>query len=74
MEPQHSEDCRRDPEVQVILDREAETFCGRHSSELSRLIEAGREVLYTPGNVQRVLHNASRQFKIDPEHGRSDLH
>ena len=72
------EDCRRDPEVQREMDREAEVL--REDQAVLRVImknrEAGRESdesSYAPGNIRRVVHNAIRQFKID--RGKpSDLH
>jgi len=78
LEPDILEDCRRDPEVQLILDREAESL--REDQAVLRVVmanrEAGRESdesSYAPGNIRRVLHNASRQFKIDKGQP-SDLH
>lgn len=72
------EDCRSDPEVQLMLDREAETL--REDQAILRIImanrEAGRESddsSYAPGNVRRTLQNAMRQFRIDRSQP-SDLH
>jgi DNA-directed RNA polymerase II subunit RPB1 len=72
------EDCRSDPEVQLLLDREAETL--REDQAILRVVmanrEAGRESdesSYAPGNVRRVIQNALRQFRIDRGQP-SDLH
>ena len=78
LEPDVLEDCRRDPEVQLLLDREAEAL--REDQAILRVVmanrEAGRESdesSYAPGNIRRVVHNALRQFKIDKGQP-SDLH
>jgi DNA-directed RNA polymerase II subunit RPB1 len=72
------EDCRSDPEIQLMLDREAESL--REDQVVLRVImanrEAGRESddsSYGPGNVRRVIQNALRQFRIDKSQ-HSDLH
>lgn len=78
LEPDVLEDCRRDPEVQLLLDRELETL--REDQAILRVVmanrEAGRESdesSYAPGNIRRVLHNSQRQFRIDKGLP-SDLH
>jgi DNA-directed RNA polymerase II subunit RPB1 len=78
LEPEIIEDCRRDPEVQLLMDRELETL--REDQAALRVImknrEPGRESddsSYAPGNVLRVIHNAIRQFRIDRSKP-SDLH
>mmetsp|Transcript_6506 Transcript_6506/g.9894 ORF Transcript_6506/g.9894 Transcript_6506/m.9894 type:complete len:1765 (+) Transcript_6506:67-5361(+) len=78
LEPEIKDDCMNDPEVQVILDREAELL--RADQEILRVVmanrEAGRESdesSYAPGNIRRVLQNAHRQFRIDKSLP-SDLH
>lgn len=78
LEPEVIEDCRREPEVQRELDREVEIL--REDQAILRVVmrnrEAGRESdesSYAPGNVRRVIHNATRQFKIDKGKP-SDLH
>jgi len=72
------EDCRSDPEVQLLLDKEAEVL--RDDQAILRVVmanrEAGRESdesSYAPGNIRRVLKNATRQFRIDKGQP-SDLH
>jgi len=72
------EDCRSDPEVQLLFDREAETL--REDQAILRVVmanrEAGRESdesSYAPGNIRRVIQNALRQFRIDRGQP-SDLH
>ena len=72
------EDCRREPEIQLLLDKELETL--REDQAMLRIVmrnrEAGRESdesSYAPGNVRRVIHNAIRQFQIDQGQP-SDLH
>ena len=72
------EDCRRDPEIQILLDRELELL--RDDQAILRVVmrnrEAGRESdekSYAPGNVRRVIHNAIRQFRADKSRP-SDLH
>eukprot|EP00526_Cylindrotheca_closterium_P003203 CAMPEP_0113639728 /NCGR_PEP_ID=MMETSP0017_2-20120614/20848_1 /TAXON_ID=2856 /ORGANISM="Cylindrotheca closterium" /LENGTH=1628 /DNA_ID=CAMNT_0000550969 /DNA_START=136 /DNA_END=5019 /DNA_ORIENTATION=+ /assembly_acc=CAM_ASM_000147 len=72
------DDCRSDPEVQQLLDKEAETL--REDQAILRVVmanrEAGRESdesSYAPGNVRRVIQNAIRQFRIDRGQP-SDLH
>lgn len=78
LEPDILEDCRTDPEVQLLLDKEAETL--REDQAALRIVmanrEAGRESdesSYAPGNVRRVIQNAMRQFRIDRAQP-SDLH
>jgi len=72
------EDCKSDPEVQQLLDREFEIL--KDDQRILRIImanrEAGREsdpMSYAPGNIRRVLQNASQQFQIDKNQP-SDLH
>lgn len=72
------EDCRREPEIQIMMDRELELL--REDQAILRIVmrnrEAGRESdesSYAPGNVRRVIHNATRQFRIDRSKP-SDLH
>jgi DNA-directed RNA polymerase II subunit RPB1 len=72
------EDCKSDPEVQLMLDKEAETL--REDQATLRVImanrEAGRESdesSYAPGNIRRTLQNALRQFRVDRGQP-SDLH
>jgi len=78
LEAETIEDCRRDPDVQRDLDREAEIL--REDQAILRVVmknrEAGRESddsSYAPGNIRRVLQNAIRQFRIDKSKP-SDLH
>jgi len=78
LEPEIAEDCKHDPEIQIILYKEVETLKG--DQRKLRLImanrEAGREsddVSYAPGNIRRVIQNAIRQFRIDKSQP-SDLH
>jgi DNA-directed RNA polymerase II subunit RPB1 len=78
LEPDILEECRSDPEVQLILDKEAETL--RDDQAILRVVmacrETGREsdeASYAPGNIRRVIHNALRQFRIDRSQP-SDLH
>jgi len=70
--------CRTEPEVQLLLDKELETL--REDQTILRSVmrnrEPGRESdesSYAPGNVRRVIHNAIRQFRIDKGKP-SDLH
>jgi DNA-directed RNA polymerase II subunit RPB1 len=72
------DDCRTDPEVQLLLDKEAETL--RDDQSILRIIMANREPgresdesSYAPGNVRRAIQNAIRQFRIDRGQP-SDLH
>jgi DNA-directed RNA polymerase II subunit RPB1 len=72
------DDCRNDPEVQLVLDREVEQLREdqRHLRVIMANREAGRESddsSYAPGNIRRVISNASRQFRIDKSQP-SDLH
>jgi DNA-directed RNA polymerase II subunit RPB1 len=76
--PEVMDDCRNEPEVQLILDREVEVL--REDQRTLRVVmanrEAGRESddsSYAPGNIRRVIHNAIRQFRIDRTQP-SDLH
>lgn len=78
LEPDVIEDCRREPEIQIMLDREVETL--RDDQTMLRLImknrEPGRESdesSYAPGNVLRVIKNALRQFRVDRSKA-SDMH
>jgi len=78
LEPEVIDDCRNDPEVQIMLDRECETL--RADQKVLRVVmacrEAGREsdeASYAPGNLKRVVSNAVRQFGIDKGQP-SDLH
>jgi DNA-directed RNA polymerase II subunit RPB1 len=73
-----ADECRNDPEVQMLFDEELKTL--KEDQVMLRIImanrEAGRESdisSYAPGNVKRVIHNASRQFRIDNSQP-SDLH
>jgi DNA-directed RNA polymerase II subunit RPB1 len=68
--PEVIDDCRREPEVQLMLDRELEAL--REDQAILRIVmknrEAGRESdesSYAPGNIRRVIQNALRQFKIN---------
>lgn len=72
------DDCRNDPECQLVMDREVELL--REDQRNLRVImanrEAGRESddsSYAPGNIRRVISNAIRQFRIDRSQP-SDLH
>ncbi|KAL7501391.1 hypothetical protein ACHAWT_010670 [Skeletonema menzelii] len=72
------EDCRHNPEVQQMLDREIDAL--KEDQRILRIVmanrEAGREAdvnSYAPGNVKRVIQNALRQFQIDKGLP-SDLH
>lgn len=78
LEPEIIEDCRRESEVQMLMDRELEVL--REDQASLRVImknrEPGRESddsSYAPGNVLRVINNAIRQFRIDKSKP-SDLH
>ena len=78
LEAEVIDDCRNDPEVQLLMDREVELL--REDKRALRVImanrEAGRESddsSYAPGNVRRVVNNAIRQFRIDKGQP-SDLH
>lgn len=78
LEPDVLDDCRREPEVQLMMDRELETL--REDQAMLRIVmknrEPGRESdesSYAPGNIRRVIHNAIRQFRIDKGKP-SDLH
>jgi DNA-directed RNA polymerase II subunit RPB1 len=72
------DDCRRDSEIQRLLNHEVEVL--RDDQAILRIImknrEPGRESdesSYAPGNIRRVIHNALRQFRIS--RGKpSDLH
>ena len=70
--------CRQDPEVQLLLDREMELLKEDQAAlrDVMANREAGREAdpqSYAPGNIRRVLQNASKQFRIDRNQP-SDLH
>jgi len=72
------EDCKHDPAVQLILDREIELL--KEDQTALRAImanrEAGRESdtqSYAPGNIRRVIQNAMKQFRIDKNQP-SDMH
>jgi DNA-directed RNA polymerase II subunit RPB1 len=78
LEPDILEDCRTDPEVQMLLDKEVETL--REDQASLRVIMANREPgresdesSYAPGNIRRVVKNAQLQFLIDVGQP-SDLH
>jgi DNA-directed RNA polymerase II subunit RPB1 len=73
------EDCRRDPEIQLLFDRELETLREDQAilREVARNREPGRESdesSYAPGNIRRTVLNAIRQFKINSKAKPSDLH
>jgi DNA-directed RNA polymerase II subunit RPB1 len=78
LEPAIADECRHDPEVQMLFDQEFETL--KQEQSVLRVImanrEAGRESdtsSYAPGNVGRVIQNAIRQFRIDKSQP-SDMH
>lgn len=78
LEESVKEDCRREPEIQILLDKELETL--REDQAILRIVmknrEAGRESdesSYAPGNIRRCILNATRQFQIDRSKP-SDLH
>ena len=78
LEQEIIEDCRQDPEVQLMLDRECEVL--KSDQAILRVVmanrEAGREAdpaSYAPGNVRRVINNALCQFRVDRSQP-SDLH
>ena len=78
LEPEIAEDCKHDPDIQVLLDKETEAI--REDQRILRVVMANREpgreaddVSYAPGNIRRAIHNAVRQFRIDRSHP-SDLH
>ena len=78
LEPNVIEDCKNDPEVQLLFDREVEML--REDQKTLRVVmacrEAGRESdesSYAPGNIKRVIQNALHQFRIDKGQP-SDLH
>jgi DNA-directed RNA polymerase II subunit RPB1 len=78
LEAEVIEDCRREPEIQLLMDREIETL--REEQATLRIVmknrEPGRESdtsSYAPGNCRRVIHNAMRQFRVDKGKA-SDLH
>jgi len=78
LEPGIADDCRHDPEVQLLFDHELETL--REAQRMLRVVmanrEAGREsdpASYAPGNIKRVLQNANRQFRVDKSQP-SDMH
>jgi DNA-directed RNA polymerase II subunit RPB1 len=72
------DDCRRDPEIQILFDKEIEIL--KDDQSVLRIImknrERGRESdesSYAPGNILRTIQNALRQFRIDLNKP-SDLH
>ena len=72
------DECRREPEVQLMLDKELETL--REDQSVLRVVmknrEPGRESdesSYAPGNIRRVINNAIRQFRVDKGKP-SDMH
>ena len=78
LESEIAEDCRHDPEVQLLLNRELEVL--KEDQRLLCIVmanrEAGREsdgASYAPGNARRAIQNAQRQFRIDTTQP-SDLH
>ena len=78
LEAEIIEDCRHNPEVQQMLDREMENL--KEDQRILRIVMANREAgreddvnSYAPGNVKRVIQNALRQFQIDKGLP-SDLH
>lgn len=78
LESEIMEDCKHDPEVQQLLNREVDML--REDQRILRIIMANREAgreddesSYAPGNVRRVIQNAIRQFRIDKSTP-SDLH
>jgi DNA-directed RNA polymerase II subunit RPB1 len=78
LESEIIEDCRHNPEVQQMLDRELENL--KEDQRILRIVMANREAgreddvnSYAPGNVKRVIQNALRQFQIDKGLP-SDLH
>jgi len=71
-------DCKNDPEVQRLLDCELETL--KDDQVSLRCIMANREMgresvpmSYAPVNIQRVIANATKQFRIDHSQP-SELH
>ena len=75
--PENADKCRN-PEVQLMLDKEIDQL--KEDQKNLRVImairEAGSEaseLSYAPGNIDRVLENAARQFKIDKSQP-SDMH
>jgi DNA-directed RNA polymerase II subunit RPB1 len=78
MEPDIIDNCKNDHEVQFLLDRELEIL--KEDQATLRMIMANREkgresdpMSYAPGNIQRVIMNATQQFRIDQSQP-SDLH
>lgn len=78
LEAETIEECRRDPELQLLLDKELDTL--REDQVVLRTImknrEPGRESdesSYAPGNVRRIIQSAIRQFRID-RNKPSDMH
>mmetsp|Transcript_32962 Transcript_32962/g.49125 ORF Transcript_32962/g.49125 Transcript_32962/m.49125 type:complete len:1763 (-) Transcript_32962:71-5359(-) len=72
------EDCRHDPDVQNMLDRELELL--KEDQAILRVVMANREDgresdpdSYAPGNLKRCIVNATRHFHIDKSQP-SDLH
>ncbi len=78
LESSIAENCRHNPEVQILFDKEVERL--QEAQNVLRVVmanrEAGRESdpgSFAPGNIRRVIDNASRQFRIDKSHP-SDMH
>jgi DNA-directed RNA polymerase II subunit RPB1 len=78
LEPAIADECRHDPEVQMLFDKELETL--KEEQVILRVVMANREAgrnsdpsSYAPGNVQRAINSATRQFRIDKSQP-SDLH
>ncbi len=78
LEKEISEQCRHDPAVQLLLDREANQL--KEDQAMLRLVmanrEAGREAdpsSYAPGNIKRVIKNAVLQYRVDKSQP-SDMH
>jgi DNA-directed RNA polymerase II subunit RPB1 len=78
LEAEVIEDCRREPEIQLLMDRVVENL--REEQAALRVVmrnrEPGRESdesSYAPGNIRRVIHNATRQFRLSKAKS-SDLH
>jgi|EP00979_Chaetoceros_neogracilis_P014092 DNA-directed RNA polymerase II subunit RPB1 len=70
LEPAIADECRHDPEVQMLFDKEIETL--KEEQAILRIVMANRESgresdpsSYAPGNVRRTIDRAMRQFRID---------
>ena len=70
LEPAIADECRHDPEVQMLFDKEIETL--KEEQAVLRIVMANRESgresdpsSYAPGNVRRTIDRAMRQFRID---------